>query len=154
MMVQSTLCDRAIWLGTSSLPLAVATRASSSVMAMAMAGQSGALQRPRYPGMGLFEEHGAISQPWQFTWPRRVYFVHAQSSPGATKRNVEHFITHNGDLDFFTSDYTRSVDLVAVLVDLVSVAIILAAGTGGGVSFLRSSKGARVVRVARLVSEC
>ena len=28
--------------------------------------------------------------------------MHSQLNPGATKRNVEHFITHNGDLDFFT----------------------------------------------------
>lgn len=43
------------------------------------------------------------------------------------------------------------VDLVAVLIDITSLVIILMAGTGGGVSFLRSSKGARVVRVARLL---
>ena len=44
---------------------------------------------------------GTHPHQWCPPRPRRVYFVHAQSSPGATKRNVEHFITHNGDLDFF-----------------------------------------------------
>ena len=56
-----------------------------------------------------------------------------------------------GDLDFFLLDKTRAVDLVAVILDVLSLVIILAAGTGGGVAFLRSSKGARVVRVARLL---
>ena len=44
---------------------------------------------------------GTHPHQWCPPQPRRVYFVHSQLNPGATKRNVEHFITHNGDLDFF-----------------------------------------------------
>ena len=44
---------------------------------------------------------GTHPHQWCPPQPRRVYFVHSQRNPGATKRNVEHFITHNGDLDFF-----------------------------------------------------
>jgi hypothetical protein len=44
---------------------------------------------------------GTHPHQWCPPRPRQVYFVATQKHPGSTKRMVEHYITHNGDLDFF-----------------------------------------------------
>jgi len=57
-----------------------------------------------------------------------------------------------GDLDFFSSDWFRLLDLVIVVVDLVALVVMLFlenAGSAGGVG-LRFAKSGRILRVARL----
>jgi hypothetical protein len=48
---------------------------------------------------------GTHPHQWCPPRPRRVYFMHdtrgAAGHAGSAQRQVEHFITHNGDLDFF-----------------------------------------------------
>jgi hypothetical protein len=55
------------------------------------------------------------------------------------------------DCNFFTQDYTRLVDLVTVILDVISVIVLILANNGPAASYLRTGKGARAVRAFKLI---